>query len=91
MTERVRGISHRPKDATSEEQSQRLVAAGCSFVKVSMEGHGIVCHPVPLGQLWDVVADFPEWVEIPRGIRSFELVEFLVQTIVDHQSKTRIK
>ena len=91
MTERIKGISPRPKDATSEEQSRRLVAAGCSFVKVTMEGHGIVCHPVNLAQLWDVVADLPEWVEIPTGIHSFDLVEFLVQIIVNHQSKVKVK
>ena len=91
MTERIKGISPRSKDATSEEQSRRLVAAGCSFVKVTMEGHGIVCHPVTLAQLWDVVADLPERVEIPTGIHSFDLVEFLVRTIVDHQSKNDIK
>lgn len=91
MTERVKGIAHRPKDATSEDQSRRLVAAGCDFVKVTMEGHGIVCHPVTLGRLWDAVADLPEWVEIPMGIHSFDLVEFLVQTIVKHLSKEDAK
>lgn len=91
MTKRVRDIAHRPKNATSEDQSRRLVAAGFGFVKVTMEGHDIVCHPVPLGQLWDEVANLPEWIEIPVGIHSFELVEFLVQTLLDHQSKTKVK
>lgn len=91
MTERARDISSRPKDSTNEDQSRRLVAAGCDFVKVSMQGHSIVIHPVSLAKLWDVVADFPEWTEIPAGIHSFDLVEFLVQKIVNHQSKSKVK
>jgi len=73
---------------TSTEQSRRLMAAGCDFVKVSMAGHEIVLHPVSLAKLWDVVADYPEWTEIPPGIRSFQLVEFLVQTIIEYQSRS---
>jgi len=91
MTSRMKGISSRPKDATSDEQSRRLMAAGCSFVKVTMDGHRIIVRPVSLAQLWDIVADYPEWVEIPSGIHSFDLVELLVRIIVDHQSKMNTK
>ena len=91
MSERTRGISSRPKMFTSEDQTRRLMAAGCDFVKVSMVGHQIVLEPVSLAQLWDVVADLPEWVDIPAGIHSFDLVEFLVRTIVSHQSKVKVK
>lgn len=91
MSERTRGISSRPKMFTSEEQTRRLMAAGCGFVKVSMVGHHIVLEPVSLAQLWDVVADLPEWADIPPGIHSFALVELLVQIIVNHQSKVKVK
>lgn len=91
MSERTRGISSRPKMFTSDEQTRRLMAAGCSFVKASMVGHQIVFEPVFLAQLWDVVVDLPEWVDIPAGIHSFDLVEFLVRTIVSHQSKVKVK
>ena len=60
-------------------------------MKASMVGHQIVFEPVSLAQLWDVVADLPEWVDIPAGIHSFDLVEFLVRTIVSHQSKAKVK
>ena len=91
MSERTRGISSRPKMFTSEEQTRRLMAAGCSFVKASMVGHQIVFEPVSLAQLWDIVADMPEWIDIPSGIHSFDLMELLVQIIVSHQSKTKVK
>ena len=89
MSLREKDIASRPKMYTSEDQSRRLMAAGCDFVKVEMVGHSIVLHPVSLAKLWDIVAGLPQWVEIPPGIRSFELVEFLVQTIVNYQSKQK--
>ena len=91
MSVRERNIASRPKNETSEDQTRRLMAAGCNFVKVEMVGHEIALHPVSLAKLWDVVADLPEWVDIPPGIHSFDLVEFLVRTIVNHQSKERMK
>ena len=91
MSARERNITSRPKMYTSVNQSRRLMAAGCDFVKVTMAGHKIILHPVSLAKLWDVVADLPEWVEIPAGIHSFDLVEFLVQAIVNHQSKKIVK
>lgn len=91
MSERTRGISSRPKMFTSEDQTRRLMAAGCDFVKVSMVGHQIVLEPVSLAKLWDIVADMPEWIDIPSGIHSFDLMELLVQIIVNHQSKAKVK
>ncbi len=91
MSDRTRGISSRPKMFTSDEQTRRLMAAGCSFVKASMVGHQIVFEPVSLAQLWDVVADLPEWTDIPSGIHSYDLVELLVKIIVNHQSKVKVK
>ena len=75
----------RNQDGTTVSQSKRLLKAGCSIVKVTMEGHEIVFHPVPLGKLWDVVTGYwPDVFEFSTEMKSSELIEALVRIIEKH-------
>ena len=75
----------RNQDETTVNQSRRLVKAGCGIVKVTMEGHEIVFHPVPLGKLWDVVGGYyPDVYDFPSYMKSSELIEAIVQIIEKH-------
>ena len=69
---------------TTIHQGRRLLAAGCPFVKVHMDGHKIMPEPIPLGRLWDIAHGLGLEYEFPLELTSNELTEALVADIEKH-------
>ena len=66
---------------TTIAHGRRLLAAGCPFVSIRMDGHKIVPEPIPLGRLWDIAHSLGLEYESPLELTSNELTEALVAAI----------
>lgn len=74
------------KNQTTIEQGNRLLKAGCPFVKLHIQpaNHRIVPDPIPLGRLWDLAHNLGLKYDFPLELTSNELTEALVSAVEKH-------
>ena len=69
---------------TTIAHGRRLLAAGCPYVSIHMDGHKIIPEPIQLGRLWDIAHGLGLEYEFPLELSSAELAEALVAALEDY-------
>ena len=71
-------------NATTRNQTMRLLKAGCPGIRTGMDGHRITSEPIQLDRLWDMVHATGDEYELPTDLTSAELMEALVAILEKH-------
>lgn len=74
-------------NATTRNQTMRLLKAGCPGIRTGMDGHRITFESIQLDRLWDMVHVTGCEYEIPTELTSAELVEALVAILEKHYTQ----
>jgi|GEM_PF-6757472 len=74
-----------PSNQTTRAQGSRLLAVGCPYVRLKLDGHHVVIEPIQLARLWDIAHGLGLEYDFPLDeMSSRELTEALVTAIEQH-------